>query len=165
MNRICISPSFSRRKCTIGCRAATAQDDKSAQPTLHSAPGRENLRSAAVQHGTEDRFAFEPGKLTTSRKTPVRFVAASICLAWPWPADWRRRRAWQSCARDRSIRRWRIALPSYFFFFDAICCLRARRADAPFYFFSFASTHAKSSISAAGRELASLLEFQTVPVA
>ena len=23
----------------IGCRAATAQDDKSAQPTLHSAPG------------------------------------------------------------------------------------------------------------------------------
>src|SRR5713226_3858214 len=47
---------------------------------------------AAVQHGIEHAFAFGPAQLTTRRKTPVRFVAATLCLAWPLPADWPRRR-------------------------------------------------------------------------
>jgi hypothetical protein len=73
------------------CRAATAQDDKSAQPMPHSAPSGKTRALAAVQHGTEHAFAFEPGQLTTRRKAAARFVAATICLAWPYPADWQRR--------------------------------------------------------------------------
>jgi hypothetical protein len=92
------------------CLAATAQDDKSAQPTLLSAPGGKTWALAAVQHGTEHAFAFETGRLTTRRKTPVRFVAATICLAWPWPAGWRRRRRIRR-REFRSIRQPAARLP------------------------------------------------------
>jgi hypothetical protein len=41
---------------------------------------------AAVQHGTEHAFgAFEPGQLTMGRRTPVRLVAALVCLALVLP--------------------------------------------------------------------------------